>query len=157
MIFVTVGTDTHDFSRLVKQADELASIVDDQVVIQIGQSTYEPLNAKWFRFTDAETIENHYRTADVIVTHAGAGSIINALKNGKTPIVVPRLKSFGEHVNDHQLDLARTLSTHGKVVMLTDVSELQAAVERLGTGAEAASHSLSPLVPYLIKETASWE
>lgn len=126
MIFVTVGTDTHDFSRLVQAMDEIART--RKVVIQTGHTRYRPRHAAWFAFEDEAAIEDLYRKADVIVTHAGAGSIIRSLSSGKVPVVVPRLRERGEHINDHQLDLARGLGSRGAVVAVEDVSALEKAL-----------------------------
>jgi len=126
MIFVTVGTDEHDFSRLVKKMDELPG----KNVMQIGHTKYEPKKAEWFRFEKNSVIEGLYKKADIIVTHGGAGSIIRSLKGGKVPIVVPRLKKHGEHLNDHQLDLARGLEGKGRVVLVEDVELLGKMIKR---------------------------
>lgn len=117
MIFVTVGTDEHDFSRLVSAMDAVART--RVVVMQIGHTRYEPRHAQWFRFETNAVIDRLYREADIIVTHAGAGSIIQALAHGKIPVVVPRQKKYGEHINDHQYDLAQAMSRRGKAVLAT--------------------------------------
>lgn len=122
MIFVTVGTDTHDFSRLVKAMDDVAK--RKKVVMQIGNSRYEPKHAEWFRFESNERIEHLYRTASLIVTHGGAGSIIRSLKSGIVPFVVPRRKRWGEHINDHQQDLARAMHKRGQVVLVDNLNDL---------------------------------
>jgi len=126
MIYVTVGTDTHDFSRLVREMDGIAC--RRKVVMQIGYTRYEPAHAAWFRFEKNRVIDSLYKKADAVVTHAGAGSIIRSLTSGKIPLVVPRLRRFGEHINDHQLDLARGLAQRGKVVLIEDVSRLEHAI-----------------------------
>lgn len=122
MIFVTVGTDEHDFSRLIKKADSLKGL---DIVAQIGNTKYTPKNIKHFKFLEPSALETYYRKADVIITHGGAGSIINSLKNGKIPIVVPRLKKFDEHINDHQLQLAKSLQEKGKAVCVIDMNKLE--------------------------------
>jgi UDP-N-acetylglucosamine transferase subunit ALG13 len=127
MIYVTVGTDSHDFSRLVRAMDTAA--FGEKVVMQIGNTEYEPKNAEWFRFEKNRVMESFYRKADVIVTHAGAGSIIRSLTNGKIPVVVPRLKEHGEHVNNHQLDIARALGKKGVVVLVEDLALLRKAIK----------------------------
>ncbi len=128
MIFVTVGTDNHDFSRLVKWMDSLSA--GRKVVMQIGNTKYEPLNAEWFRFESNQRIAELYSRSGMIVTHAGAGSIMRSLLEGKKPIVVPRLRRYGEHVNDHQLDLARSLSQRGMIALANDPATLSLALKR---------------------------
>ncbi|MBI4181502.1 MAG: beta-1,4-galactosyltransferase [Candidatus Aenigmarchaeota archaeon] len=127
MIFVTVGTDTHDFSRLLEAADAAAR--GRGTVMQTGHSRYQPRHARSFPFASNAEIALLYRKAKVIVTHAGAGSIIAALAEGKVPVVVPRRKALGEHVDDHQLDLARFLAAKGKVVLVEDVAALAGALK----------------------------
>ncbi|MBI4021196.1 MAG: beta-1,4-galactosyltransferase [Candidatus Aenigmarchaeota archaeon] len=128
MIFVSVGTDTHDFSRLLRRMDEVART--KEVVMQIGHSHYRPRHARWFAFETNAAIDRLYSRADVIVTHAGAGSIISALVYGKVPLVVPRLQRFGEHVNDHQLDVARFLDRKGMVKLVADLDRLPTMTAR---------------------------
>ena len=71
----------------------------------------------------------HIRVADVVVTHAGVGSILTCLRLGRTPLVVPRQSRFGEHVDDHQVELTRALADDGKVIPVWDVADLPALVE----------------------------
>ena len=51
--------------------------------------------------------------ADAIVAHAGIGSALGALNSGRCPVLVPRRRSYGEHVDDHQLQIAAELSGRG--------------------------------------------
>jgi len=133
MIFVTVGTHTQGFERLVKEVDSLAGIgkINDEVIMQIGNTEYEPKNCKWFRFESFKKILELNKNARVIITHAGAGCILTALQFEKPLIVVPRYKKFGEHINDHQCDLAEALDESGKAVALHDINELEGALERV--------------------------
>lgn len=128
MIFVTVGTDNHDFSRLVKKADEIAKKRKYKIVAQTGNTKYMPKNMEFFRFTSPEKLDYYYKKSETIITHGGAGSIINSLKHGKVPIVVPRLKKFNEHINDHQMELAIALQKRGKVVAVSNVQNLEKAI-----------------------------
>jgi UDP-N-acetylglucosamine transferase subunit ALG13 len=134
MIFVTVGMHESGFDRLVKAADELASLVDEEVVIQRGSTTYLPLHAESFAWATYEEIEERIRAARVIVSHAGAGSIIQVLQIGKPLVVVSRLHRYGEHHNDHQLQLTEGLISQGRAVTVEEVSagSLRAAIEAAG-------------------------
>lgn len=66
--------------------------------------------------------------ADVVVTHAGSGSVRDALALGHRPVVVPRLARYGEHINDHQLELVEALAA--RVEAVTDLTDLDAAIAR---------------------------
>lgn len=130
MIFVTVGTHTQSFDRLLHEMDRLVGegAIREKVVGQIGNSAYEPRNFKWFRFTSFDELDRLYSGADVLVTHGGAGSILNGLDRGKPVVSVPRLKKYGEHVNDHQMDLVKFLERKGKIVAVYDVRDLKDAI-----------------------------
>jgi len=130
MIFVTVGTHTQSFNRLLEETDRLVGNkeIKEKVVAQIGHSSYEPKNIKWFRFTTFEELGRLYKKARIILTHGGAGSILNGLSNNKAVIAVPRLKKYGEHVNDHQLDLVKKLEKKKKIIAVYDVKDLRKAI-----------------------------
>jgi len=130
MIFVTVGTHTQSFDRLLQEVDRLVGerAIKEKVVGQIGNSAYEPRNFRWFRFTSFEKLDKLYSGADVLVTHGGAGSILNGLDRGKPVVSVPRLKKFDEHVNDHQMDLVKFLEKKNKIIAVYDVRNLRKAI-----------------------------
>ncbi len=109
--------------------------IGERVVMQTGNSVYEPKNCEFFKFVGAEKFDSLYRDADTIICHAGAGSIINAMKNGKHLIIVPRLKKFNEHNDDHQLDLAEAMENGGKAVCVRDVENLPGAINTARTQA----------------------
>lgn len=103
MIFVTVGTQ-FGFDRLVKVVDNFASKNCVTVKAQIGKSQYKCKSIESYEFLSPDEMDLIFSQADVIVSHAGMGSIINAIRL-KIPIICfPRLACFGEHRNDHQLD-----------------------------------------------------
>ncbi|MEN6554068.1 MAG: PssE/Cps14G family polysaccharide biosynthesis glycosyltransferase [Methanobacterium sp.] len=125
MIFVTVGTHNQGFERLVQKMDEIACEIDEEVVMQIGFTEYKPENAKWFKFVDIGEIMNFYKNADVIVTHAGAGALLDALSFEKPIIAVPRLKKFGEHIDDQQLELTEALENKGQIKAVYEIDDLE--------------------------------
>jgi beta-1,4-N-acetylglucosaminyltransferase len=127
MMFVTVSG--LPFDRLVKKMDEISKKIDEDVVMQTGKTRYVPKNAEWFRFESTERMEWLYKNSRVIITHAGAGSIIKSLSLGKMPIVVPRYKKFGEHVNDHQLDLTRFLERKGYITAVYEIEQLEGKIK----------------------------
>jgi len=125
LIFVSVGNHYLGFDRLVKKMDEIAGEINEKVIMQIGCSRYKPFNAEYFDFIDNfEEILRLNREARVVVSHAGAGSIITAL-NQETPIIiVPRLKVFKEHLDDHQLEIANAFSNNKNVRVVHNVESL---------------------------------
>lgn len=107
MIFVTLGSQKFPFNRLLRGMDRLieSGEVDEEVFAQTGYSDYEPKNYRFQRFLDREAYAERIKKADIVITHGGTGAIIGAVKQGKKVIAVPRLARYGEHVDDHQLQL----------------------------------------------------
>jgi UDP-N-acetylglucosamine transferase subunit ALG13 len=128
LIFVTVGTHNQSFERLVKKADEIAGKIGEKMIIQTGHTKYKPKNAESFDFASREKMEQLNKEARIVISHGGAGSIIFALQFRKPLIVVPRLKKFDEHVNDHQLELAKELEREGRIIGVYDIEELEKAI-----------------------------
>ena len=130
MIFVTVGMHTKGFDRLLKKMDEIAGVLGEEVMMQIGHSGFRPQNAKWFDFTTETGIKEWCKKARVVVTHP-AMSIIDAQEQGTPAIVVPRLQRYNEVIDDHQLDFAKELEKEGKVIAVYDVDNLEAALRKV--------------------------
>lgn len=126
-----MGTHNQGFDRLAKRVDEIAKGVGEDVIIQRGHTAYTPKHASFFDFATRDEMRRLVKKARVIVSHGGAGSIIFALSAGKPVVVVPRLKRYGEHVNDHQLELARALEEGGKVRAVYDIEELETALKTM--------------------------
>lgn len=128
MILVTIGT-SEPFDRLLAALEHLPR--DEELVLQCGTSAL--VGPHWARRVDylgADELAAEMRSARAIVMHAGVGSIITALEQGRRPIVVPRLRRYGEAVDDHQLALARRLADSGLVRLVEDLELLAAAVSQ---------------------------
>jgi UDP-N-acetylglucosamine transferase subunit ALG13 len=130
MIFVTVGTDKHDFSRLIKKIDQIAPEIKQKIVVQLGWTEYIPKNCKYSKFFPPSEFKKLVKKSDKIICHGGEGSIINALKYGKKPIVVTRRKKYNEHINDHQLDLVKKLEEKDKILAVYDIEKLKEAIDK---------------------------
>lgn len=107
MIFVTLGSQKFQFNRLLKELDKLIEegVIEEDVFAQIGYSDYLPRNYKYKDFLSRDEFMQWEGKADIVITHGGTGAIIGAVKKGKKVIAVPRLAKYGEHVDDHQLQL----------------------------------------------------
>ncbi len=128
MIFVTVGTHEQPFNRLVKYMDDLKGkgVLEEEVIIQTGFSTYEPIHCTWSKFLPYQKMTEYAAGAHIVVTHGGPSSIFMPLQSGKIPIVVPRQKKYGEHVNDHQVEFAKqTAQRQGNIIVAEDVDALE--------------------------------
>lgn len=107
MIFITLGSQKFQFDRLLKKVDDLVEqgIISDKIIAQIGASEYIPKHYEYVKFMDREKFAETIDQCSVVITHGGTGVIIGAVKKGKKVIAVPRLAKYGEHVDDHQLQL----------------------------------------------------
>ncbi|MFH1239730.1 MAG: PssE/Cps14G family polysaccharide biosynthesis glycosyltransferase [Candidatus Diapherotrites archaeon] len=116
-VYVTVGTHRQQFNRLLEAVDLwVKKSKNTNVFAQTGNSDYLPKHFKSQKFLSDKEYEKNMKNSEVIVTHAGAGTIINALNLKKSIVIIPRLKKFGEHTNDHQLELADVLEKEGLVL-----------------------------------------
>ncbi len=118
MIFVTVGTQKFQMNRLLKKMDGYAKDHPDvKVVVQSGHSDYVPKYCETYQFMDRPKFEECINNCAVLVSHGGVGTIMEGIRRQKPVVVVPRLREFGEHVDDHQLEAAMALR-HNRCILL---------------------------------------
>jgi UDP-N-acetylglucosamine transferase subunit ALG13 len=149
VIFVTTGTNGEPFDRLLRAVGEIEG---ESLVIQHGPSTVRASHATSVAYVPFSELVGLVRTARVVVTHGGAGSILVALMEGKRPLVVPRLARFGEAVDDHQLELSRRLDQAGLVTLVSDLAQLPSLVRTVpatSTPARPSAALLDDLRRYL--------
>ncbi len=125
MIFATVGSTQIPFRRFMRA---LESLPGERLLVQHGPVDPPPGAARTNAFMQFPEMIESMEAAEVVVCHAGAGSILCALRAGHTPVVVPRLKRYQETVDDHQVEFSRALAAEGKVIAVEDLDELGAAV-----------------------------
>lgn len=131
MIFLTVGAQM-PFERLVKAVDAWAGRAGRPYVFaQIGPTDYRPANMEWTRFLEAAAFKRQYERSNVIVAHAGTGTIITALHLGKPIVVMPRRASLRETRNDHQLATARQFSRFASVRVAWEEGDLTGWLESI--------------------------
>jgi beta-1,4-N-acetylglucosaminyltransferase len=123
LIFVTIGTQ-RSFDRLVMKMDEIAGTIDEEVLIQTGNSKYVPRRARHFTFLDRGEIRKYNQLARVVITHAGVGSIIDALEHKKPLIIVPRRKEYGEIADDHQLQISGVLALNNNIKVAYEMDDI---------------------------------
>ncbi|MHC1775951.1 MAG: glycosyltransferase [Lentimicrobium sp.] len=145
MIFLVVGTQ-EPFDRLVKAIDNWAGKTGNKDIYgQISRASYLPANFEYTDFIAPEQFNEKFQSADIIVGHAGMGTIIQALQHFKPIIVMPRLSRYHETRNDHQFSTAKSLSRLGYVKGVYNEEELFSALDE--------AKSIQPLKP--IGENAS--
>lgn len=149
MMFVTVGTGPRGYDRLVRGVDAIAPEFDEEIQVQIGRGDYVPDNVDWFRFTSEDAIHKLYRTANVVIAHAGAGTLLTALSYEKPIVVLPRREKHGEHNDDHQIELADALRDRPDVFVIDTTDELKPAVEKARSHPGGSTTQSESLVQFL--------
>jgi len=165
MVLALVGTDHHQFDRLIDWLDEAAVRNPDvRFVVQHGASR-APLVADGVDYLPYEEIVRLVQEADVVVCHGGPGTIMDARSAGHVPICVPRDPKRGEHVDGHQHRFAAVMDGHGTVTTCTTAAAFQVVLaERLELGAHRdrqvedgetlmARHRMTILLDRLVMET----
>jgi len=152
MIFVTVGAQM-PFDRLVRAVDAWAGANPDvDVFAQIGSGRYRPRNMPSTRQLDPVEFRQRLFDAQLIVTHAGMGTIITALEFTRPIVVLPRRADRQETRNDHQVGTARALSGSRGITVAWDEQELAGRLDRraeIPAPTRAASHASVELLSAL--------
>jgi UDP-N-acetylglucosamine transferase subunit ALG13 len=130
MIFVTVGEQL-PFDRLIRAIDEWAGTSKKEIFAQVGRSGYIPKYISCKNFLTLEEFKDKFMTAELIVAHAGMGTIISALENNKPILVMPRQAILGEHRNEHQYATAKRFSELNYILVAYDDMQLKAYLEDL--------------------------
>lgn len=141
-LFVPLGTQKFPFNRLI---EALNGLVDKglykpgEIVMQ--SSIYE-VKPKFthYELIPAAQFDELIDKAELVITHSGVNSIISCMKRKKPLIIVPRLKKYGEHVDNHQVEIAELMKQKFDVVVVEDLSKLEDAIE------EAKQHEYKPWV-----------
>jgi UDP-N-acetylglucosamine transferase subunit ALG13 len=140
VIFVTIGNAIQPFQRLLSAVDDLAGRGiwrGERVLLQTGYSkAFSPRHCEAVPFLPMVDFHLAMEEANVIVSHGGCGTLLNAVRLGKRPVAMPRLKKYGEHINDHQLQLVAALVSEGKVIPAYEPGDLEEAI------AKSRSHSI---------------
>ncbi len=120
MILVVVGTHHQSFDRLLRAADEVAREMRESVVAQVGPSVIALPHCEVHARFSPEELERRMTDARVVVIHGGTSSFLAARALGRRPIVVPRRRAFGEHGDDHQVELVVSLPAAEAIVAEPD-------------------------------------
>lgn len=130
-ILETVGSDHHPFDRLIGWTDRWAGDHAEQISLRVQYGTAaQPRHGDCSSFMPHPELMAALQAADLVVTQGGPMGIVEARRQGLLPIVVPRLKRFGEVVDDHQVDLCRQLAARGDIWIAETEAELHACLDR---------------------------
>ena len=130
-ILITVGTTK--FENLIKSIDKeefyemLIKNNYKKIIIQKGYGTYLPINYKKYEnkiFIEVHEILNNFeniiKNSDIIISHGGAGIILESLKNKRKVLVCVN----DELMDNHQIELVSTLDNEGYIHYCKDLSKL---------------------------------
>jgi UDP-N-acetylglucosamine transferase subunit ALG13 len=118
LILVALGTQDKPFSRLldgVKACIE-NGLIQEKVVVQAGLTPYRYEKMEIFDLLDKDEFGALLNRADLLITHAGAGSILSGLKAHKKVIACARRQQYGEHTNDHQVQILARFDEEGYLI-----------------------------------------
>lgn len=135
MILILLGTQDNSFHRLLDKVQELIDkkVITEKVVVQAGRTKYESKDMEIYSLMPEEKLREIMEKADLVITHGGVGSIVMALKMGKKVIAVPRLSTFGEHINDHQIQIVDSFDKQDFLIGITELDDLEKALNKAKT------------------------
>ena len=127
MIFITLGTQDKPFTRLLDKVESLLKEkkIKTRVVVQAGCTKYKSKFMEIFELLPMDEFEKMMDSCELLITHGGVGSIVTGLKKNKKVLAVARLKKYGEHTNDHQLQIIEEFSKKGYILPINDLDDLE--------------------------------
>lgn len=137
--FVSVGNALQPFSRLMEAVLRISDQLPQPLIIQHGHTPLVSTACQARAFLSPAEFAKQIQNAQVLILHAGAGSVLHAVRAQRIPVILPRLARHGEHVNDHQLVFARQLAAAGRVELAEDLSTLWDSVVRASKRTSASA------------------
>lgn len=130
MILVLLGTQNNDFHRLLEEVEKNIEnkVITEDVVVQAGYTKYESDRMKIVDLIPAEKLSKLQDKASLIISHGGVGSIISSIEKNKKVIAVPRKHEYGEHVNNHQIQIVKEFNEKGYIIGIENVEDLKYAI-----------------------------
>jgi UDP-N-acetylglucosamine transferase subunit ALG13 len=129
VIYVTLGTHEQPFTRALDVIAEAAAL--DDLVVQHGHTKPIDLGGgvEWRAFVRYGEATKFMEDSSAVVSHAGVGCLMSAIAAGHVPVALPRLRRYGEHVDDHQMQIAERLSTDGLAIICHSSEEFPSALQ----------------------------
>jgi UDP-N-acetylglucosamine transferase subunit ALG13 len=149
VIFLTTGTQL-PFDRLVRAVDDWADTAQPEggIVAQVlpdPRAPYVPRNFETTARLSPDAYVEIFNKARLVISHAGMGTILTALTQGKRICVMPRQHRYGEHRNDHQLATAARLADLPGLFEARDAQALPGCLDAaFDTEADPTAQRLDP-------------
>ncbi len=133
MILVLLGTQDKPFTRLLEEVDKLKQqkIIKDKIVVQAGLTKYKSDNMEIHGLIPIDEFTELLKESDLVITHGGVGSILSALKLNKKVIAIPRLAEYGEHTNNHQIQIVNEFFNTGYILKCDNPNDLEKVLNSL--------------------------
>ena len=127
MILVLLGTQNNSFNRLLEKLEDCIKRkkIQEEVIVQAGYTKFQSEYMKVFDLIPLEELQQLQDKANIIITHGGVGSIISSIKKGKKVIAVTRLHEYGEHVNNHQIEIVNMFGKEKYIIACNNIDELE--------------------------------
>lgn len=135
MIFVILGTQDKTFPRLLKAIQHQINLgnIKEKVIVQAGSTKFQSKDMEILDYISMEQFGKYIEDSDYIITHGGVGTILDSLKKKKKIITIPRLKKYGEHENNHQLQIIEEFVKMGYVLTCDNLLNLDQIIKKLPT------------------------
>lgn len=126
-IFVSAGTHTKGFERLIKKIDEIAGTKKFEFFAQTGNTAFEP-KFEFKKFISSQEMNEKIEWCDLLIVHGGAGTIGPAMQKKKKIIIFPRLKEFNEHTDNHQLEMGKAIEKEYGFPCITEEKKIEETI-----------------------------
>lgn len=130
-IFIPLGTQKFQFNRLVKAMNELVRkgvYKPEEIVMQSAIYEETPLFTH-YKLISLEYFNELINKAELIITHSGVNSIITCMSLEKPLIIVPRQKQYGEHVDNHQQEIAEVMKLKYNVIIVDNLEMIEEVIK----------------------------
>ncbi|MGB0505152.1 MAG: glycosyltransferase [Pikeienuella sp.] len=147
------------FDRLLIAMNEWAANNPGvEIHAQTGETAADLGNMTTHKFLNNDVFMDLFDKADIVVAHAGMGTILAASEMGKTVVIMPRLAAQGEHRNDHQVATCERMSVLSNVIVADDETQVAASLDRAIAGeGKAAGDGVNPFAsPELLKAVSAF-
>lgn len=152
--FVTLGLDRKPFTRLLELVDRAVErdLLSSESLVQCGHTPFSTANFQIVDFLPFAELLQALKEADLVITHAGVGSLLLCLNVGRIPLIVPREGKRGEHVDDHQAEFAEVMAGRGKARAAFNEKDFFVYLEQAGEWCQQSSvNGDLSLAPELVK------
>ncbi len=131
MVFVTVGTQKQSFKRIFSLVEHSTQLRFEEIVAQSGNTEFVSKKIEMIKFMDNTKFEELIEESDFVICHGGVGSIFTSLLKGKKVLAVPRLSKYGEHVDDHQIEICEELENLGYIIYYRDEENFDECIKKM--------------------------